>query len=631
MSNLTALIAAVLTTGLQAWHKFTATTWSGSNRLPDSSPVGTNTAALYTGRGLSFEGVNDVVTVGATGVTVKTVVFYAYPDTTTQAFMQLQSTGAVRIEISGGTLSATGFTSPTLYVNGAASSTVAATTWQQIAVTSATGVSASNVLFGQSNTTYLSGDLSNVKFFSTQLTAQQIAELYANPEQALPTGSVAAELVGWWPMMAGTNNSNSMDGTTNRKHGTISGATDMTKLPSPVPQIAITSFNKMMAFDGTDDRVTLSNSIFNPDNAHTVAMHIFLISNDFGGIFSGGSTDFGIRLSSGRLRVSKIGVSDAINGNTQLADGGLKYVTLTRTGNDWEIKINNVSDATATTALTFTATNKNIGEANTAYFKGHIKSVAVWNKKLTDAEITALYNGGDVINAATNSGDYVSAANLVGYWINTGTFNSDWIDRSTAGNNGTVAGSPGLAVIPAGLTSGKDILGNSFSFTNTGQLITNGQGYALITDAASLDITTNITLEAWVKPFTVTSAQTIIGKNTAYALGVTAAGKPVFSKWTSTTKTATATTTTTVTANVWTHLAATYDGTNVKIYINGTLNTTTAVSGAIDATATDVLLGALTSSTELFNGYIDSAKVYSAALTATQVLTNYSVESTEYA
>ena len=178
--------------------------------------------------------------------------------------------------------------------------------------------------------------------------------------------------------------------------------------------------------------------------------------------------------------------------------------------------------------------------------------------------------------------------------------------------------------------AGKDILGATLTRPNAGELILNGEGYASVADAATLDITTAITLEAWVKPFSVTSAQTIIGKNSAYALGINASGKPVFSKWTSTTKTATATTTTALTANTWCHLAATYDGVNVKIYINGSLDTTTAVSGAIDSTATAVLLGALTTSTELFNGYIDSAKVDSEDKSAADVLNNYNAELSSY-
>lgn len=623
ISNLTALIAAVLTTGLQAWHKFTATTWTGANRLPDSSPGGTNTAALYTGRGLSFDGVNDVVTIGATGVTVKTVVFYAYPDTTTQAFMQLQSSGAVRIEIATGTLSATGFTSPTLYVNGAASSTVAATTWQQIAVTSATGVSASNVLLGQSNTTYLSGDLSNVKFFSTELSAAQIAELYANPEQALPTGSVAADLVGWWRLLEISSQSFAFDAKLT-KSGLISGASPVTAQPSPLPQFSLANQTHQMWFDHSNDYIDLGTRSASSQLSFYFKVFVNSTTGSANGFFTWGKTRCISTFTNLITFDSDYDITPvAFNSGFTFAAGVVQHYIITQSGTSLKLYQNGTHRQTVVSNVIDTASSAAyLGRGLGSYLGGTLYEFAYWNVELTAGECLDVYNG---------TPQSAQSSALKAWHINNGTDNAAWVDLSGNSVNGTVNGSPNSILVPNGTTANTTPTGYNVRNLNNGNFIGNSTGYATITDAATLDITTNITLEAWVKPFAVSSAQTIIGKNSAYALGITAAGKPVFTKWTSAASTATATTTTTVTAYVWTHLAATYDGTNVKIYINGTLNTTTAVSGAIDATATDVLLGALTSSTELFNGYIDSAKVYSAALTASQVLTNYTVEATEYA
>jgi hypothetical protein len=46
------------------------------------------------------------------------------------------------------------------------------------------------------------------------------------------------------------------------------------------------------------------------------------------------------------------------------------------------------------------------------YFTGNIDEITVWDKELSDAEVTELYNGGTVINATTHS----AAANLVSYY-----------------------------------------------------------------------------------------------------------------------------------------------------------------------------------------------------------------------
>ena len=48
-------------------------------------------------------------------------------------------------------------------------------------------------------------------------------------------------------------------------------------------------------------------------------------------------------------------------------------------------------------------------------FDGSIDEVAIWNKALTVAEITALYNSGSGLNASSNSGNYTSSSNLQAY------------------------------------------------------------------------------------------------------------------------------------------------------------------------------------------------------------------------
>lgn len=639
IGNFTALVAGVVTTSLQAWHKFTASAWSGSNRLPDSSPVGTNTAALYTGRGLSFDGVNDVVTVGATGATVRTVIFYAYPDTSTQAFMQLQSTGAVRIEIASGTLSATGFTTPTLYVNGVASSTVAATTWQMIAVTSATGVSASNLLLGQSNTTYYSGDMSNVKMFSTELSAGQIAELYANPEQALPTGSVAADLVGWWAL----NDAISFDAK-NNKSGVISGATDISLIDSAVYQPALIGQSTRMVFDGVNDYIDMGGTMIEASsNLSFMFWGIFDCTSNCGlATYSHtGGTHANAAFfidTSGRVQFSDNNDEQKSSAVSPFVkSGSVCCIIVTKnSSNNVAFYINGSAAGTSsfTTWVAGSAVSSiSIGRRTTTYCKGCLLSFSIWNSVLTSAEVTALYNSGAFLSPLANSGNYVSATTCVAHYLNTGNATTNWVNLANPGisNATSITGTPSNMYVVEGLTAGKDLHGFTLTNSNSGYFIGNSNAYASITDAATLDITSAITLEAWVKPFSVSAAQTIIGKNSAYALNITSSAKLQFQRW-SATVSGTVNSSASISANAWTHVAVTYDGTTTKLYINGAQDTSsTSISGAIDATATDVLLGALTSSTQLFNGYIDSAKVYAAANTASNVLNNYSAEQTDYA
>jgi hypothetical protein len=74
------------------------------------------------------------------------------------------------------------------------------------------------------------------------------------------------------------------------------------------------------------------------------------------------------------------------------------------------------------------------------YFDGKIDEVAVWNDELTSAEVTAIYNSGNMLTVSSDSGNYASAANLQGYYrFNEGSGTSPQ-DNSSNSNTGTITG-----------------------------------------------------------------------------------------------------------------------------------------------------------------------------------------------
>ena len=80
--------------------------------------------------------------------------------------------------------------------------------------------------------------------------------------------------------------------------------------------------------------------------------------------------------------------------------------------------------------------NKN--NDNTTFFNGKIREVAIWNKALSQDEITQLYNSGSGLSASRDTLNYNSSSNLQGYWkFNDGSGNTAK-DMSSNGNNGTV-------------------------------------------------------------------------------------------------------------------------------------------------------------------------------------------------
>ncbi|MDQ2773163.1 MAG: PKD domain-containing protein [Bacteroidota bacterium] len=71
-------------------------------------------------------------------------------------------------------------------------------------------------------------------------------------------------------------------------------------------------------------------------------------------------------------------------------------------------------------------------------------------------------------------------------------------------------------------------------------------------------------------------------------------------------------------ANTWYHLAATYDGVEMKIYINGALDASQIASGPLAANGI-FALGRNYDDSRILNGSLDEVRVFTRALTATEV------------
>ena len=82
----------------------------------------------------------------------------------------------------------------------------------------------------------------------------------------------------------------------------------------------------------------------------------------------------------------------------------------------------------------------------------------------------------------------------------------------------------------------------------------------------------------------------------------------------------------TLESNTWYHIAGTYDGSEMRIYVNGEPNGTLSKSGAIARYPTDVHIGAGIYSdvqTEYLNGTIDDVKILNIALSAEDIRADY--------
>jgi len=76
--------------------------------------------------------------------------------------------------------------------------------------------------------------------------------------------------------------------------------------------------------------------------------------------------------------------------------------------------------------------------------------------------------------------------------------------------------------------------------------------------------------------------------------------------------------------NQWFQFIGTYDGTNVKVYINGAIQTTRAETKTMAASSANFYIGSNNASTVYpLNGKIGSVQVYNRSLTVSEVLQNY--------
>lgn len=170
-----------------------------------------------------------------------------------------------------------------------------------------------------------------------------------------------------------------------------------------------------------------------------------------------------------------------------------------------------------------------------------------------------------------------------------------------------------------------DITGNNHLATLTNTAWTTGKyGNAVLlngttsfisaADASNLDFTTGLTLEAWVYPATITGYQAVIVKQFVYWLYACDGNGKVQGGMKIGGVNRIVTSSSSLPANVWSHLALTYDGSVLRLYVNGAQTNNLTATGLIDTSTGSLFLGAQ-SGDDFFNGRLDDVRVYNNTLT----------------
>lgn len=126
----------------------------------------------------SYNGIDAVIDVGDIGRSIKTVLLWIYPDDNTLRSILDLDGGTHSLELDGaGDLTATGWASPTRYVNAVVANAVAQSAWSFIAVTTATAIDVSDLDFGK-EASYFSGYQVKYRLLEQVLSLDEIAAIY---------------------------------------------------------------------------------------------------------------------------------------------------------------------------------------------------------------------------------------------------------------------------------------------------------------------------------------------------------------------------------------------------------------------------------------------------------------------
>lgn len=209
---------------------------------------------------------------------------------------------------------------------------------------------------------------------------------------------------------------------------------------------------------------------------------------------------------------------------------------------------------------------------------------------------------------------------LIGYWrLNDAAGSATAHDWSVWGNDGTLVGlDPSTAWVPGG--------------PEGGALSLQGKGYVNVARSASIDsITTQVTVAAWIfLDGTITDYATAIsrqigtGYDQHYHLSVNAQQQAILFITTPIAGQVVVGSPMTVPQRTWVHLAGTYDGSQARLYVNGTEVGNLPGAGPFAAETNPVILSGNGNSpgntvSEFVPGQLDEILLYRRALGADEI------------
>ena len=487
------------------------------------------------------------------------------------------------------------------------------------------------------------GLIDEVRIYNRALSENEIRYHY---NHTLPKGAQSPvamkddpSLVGYWSFNEGKG-TKIYDQSGKNNNGTLylgsSGNTDPAKAWSP--GISGTA----LSFDGVDDGVTINNSenlkpskvtleawVKSPGSPGTTKY----IADKY---YSSGYGSYGLYTgSSGGLKFY-IGSSGTYiaspDAGTGIWDGNWHHVVGTYDGAKVRLYVDGIqvgSGTEATVSIAYNDNNFYIGSyASGSYFNGLIDEVRIYNRALSDQEIQEHYRNskyylashfGPKTDCTQDPGSCMDYG-LVGYWKFDEASGNIAYDSSGNNNHGTLINGPKWT---------RDVSSSATLRPNGGALQFDGvDDYVEVPHSASLNLTNNFTLEAWIYRNVANARHEILYKYRGtsgvdnYDFLVDNDNTLRFQFQDSGGNWRSAFSWRVVSANAWHHVAVVFSQPNVKFYIDGveTIKTLNYTPGTGNGS---LRIGTMTPYGSWFNGLIDEVRIYNRALSAEEVRYHY--------
>jgi len=291
---------------------------------------------------------------------------------------------------------------------------------------------------------------------------------------------------------------------------------------------------------------------------------------------------------------------------------GVNQFRLSNDGSSWQT-FNYTSSYSTPTTVSWDLANQYGGSTatglRTVYAQTKDRS-GKWSSSFTDTIQYGSLSGG------TPYSDAVAGDGPAGYWRldeSSGTTAAN-LTGSGAGvyRNGAGVGAAGLLTAePSRKAVSLDGVDDSVS----------------VASSSALSPTQKVTVEAWVRPDALPatgSYATLVAKRSSYYLQLSGP-RLEFGVYQSGGRRRLYAPAGALSVGTTSHVVGVYDGSSMKVYVNGVEVASAAQTGAVSTTSNGLQIGSWTTSTEFFDGTVDEVAVYPGALSANRVSAHYNL------